>query len=55
MVRSLSDKVSSPKNLAESPIDISQTSEMCLPLIVIANVAGLSRAPSQAKQGTSRI
>ena len=51
--RSLSS--SAARNFDDSPIGISHTSAMFLPPTVIASVYGLSRAPSQARHGTSRM
>ena len=49
------DSSSAARNLDDSPIDRSHTSEMFWSSIVTASVAGFSRAPPHAEHGTSRM
>ena len=55
IIRSRSVSSTDRKKSAASWIDSAQTSAMFLPPIVTARLRGLSRAPSQAGHGTSRI
>ena len=55
IMRSRSVSSSPARNLAASPIDRSQTSEMFSSPMVTARVAGFSRAPSHVGHGTSRM
>jgi hypothetical protein len=51
--RSVSSR--SRRKTAQSPIDIAATSAIDLSLSVTARTSGLSRAPWQTPQGTSRM